>query len=69
MSSKEKVSYNSFYENKWFLDSGTSAYFTPFESNFVEMTLGNYSWVETANLKALLFIVAFGCFWYYSDWI
>ncbi len=56
-------------KNKWFLDSGTSAYFTPFESNFVDMTLGNYSWVETANLKALLSIVAFGCFWYCSDWI
>ena len=39
----KKAPYSSFYENEWFLDSGISAHFTPFESNFVDMTLGNYS--------------------------
>jgi len=38
----KKAPYSSFYENEWFLDSGTSAHFTPFESNFVDMTLDNY---------------------------
>jgi len=42
------------------MDSSNSAYFTLFESDFVNMTLGNYSWVETTNLEALLFIVASG---------
>jgi len=40
------------------LDSGTSAHFTLFEFDFVNMTLGNYGQVETANSKILLFIVA-----------
>ena len=39
------------------MDSGISAYFTPFESNFVDVTLGNYGWVETTNSKASLFMV------------
>ena len=34
------------------------AHFTLFESNFVNITLSNYSWVEITNLKVLLFIVA-----------
>jgi len=55
----KKASHSSFYEDKWFLDSGTSAHFTPFESDFVNMTLGNYSQVETTNSKALLFMVAY----------
>ena len=56
----KKASYSSFYEDKWFLDSGTSTHFTPFESDFVNITLGNYSQVETTNSKALLFIVVYG---------
>ena len=40
------------------LDSNTSTHFTLFESDFVNITLGNYSQVETTNLKAPLFIVA-----------
>ena len=36
------MSYGSFYEDKWLLGSGISAYSTIFESNFVNMTLGNY---------------------------
>ena len=36
----KKVSYGSFYEDEWFLDSNTS---TPFESDFVDITLSNYS--------------------------
>jgi len=51
------VSYSSFYEDKWFLYSNTSAYFTPFKSDFVNMTLDNYSQVKIANSKTLLFIV------------
>ena len=39
------------------MDSGISAHFTPFESNFVDVTLGNYGWVETTNSKTSLFIV------------
>ena len=54
----KKAPYNSFYEDEWFLDFDASTHFTPFESDFANMTLGNYSWVEIVNLKALLFIVA-----------
>jgi len=42
------------------MNSSASAYFTLFESDFVNMTPDNYSWVETENSKVLLFIVAFG---------
>ena len=42
------------------INSSVSAYFTLFESDFVNITPGNYSWVETKNSKAPLFIVAFG---------
>jgi len=41
------------------LDSSASTYFTLFESDFIDITLDNYSWVETANSKVLIFIVAF----------
>jgi len=40
------------------LNFDTFAYFTPFESNFVSMTQGNYGHVEIASSKASLFIVA-----------
>ena len=56
----KKVPHSSFYEDEWFLNFGTSAHLTLFESDFVNITLGNYGWVETANSKALLFIVASG---------
>ena len=42
------------------MNSGTSAYFTPFESDFVSMTQGNYGRVETANSKTPLFMIAVG---------
>jgi len=42
------------------LNSGTSAHFTPFESDFVSMTQGNYGRVETANSKVPLFMIAVG---------
>ena len=51
----KKVLHNSFYEYKY---SGTSIYFTLFESDFVDMISDNYSWVETAKSKTSLFIVA-----------
>ena len=54
----KKAFHDSFYEDKWFLYSGTSIYFTLFESNFVDMTPDNYSQVKTAKSKASLFIVA-----------
>jgi len=54
----KKVPYGSFYEGEWFLDSSASAYFTLFESDFVDMTLGNYGQVETTNSEVSLFIVA-----------
>ena len=40
------------------MNSGISIYFTSFESDFFNMTLGNYSQVKTANSKAPLLIVA-----------
>ena len=42
------------------MDSGVSIHFTPFESDFVSMTQGNYGHIETANSKASLFMVAVG---------
>ena len=54
----KKAPYGSFYKDKWFLNSGISTYFTLFESDFVDITLDNYSQVKTANPKALLFMVA-----------
>ena len=56
----KEVPYGRSYNDKWFLDSGASAHFTPFESDFVSMTQGNYGRVETANSKAPLFMVAVG---------
>ena len=56
----KKTSHSSFYEGEWFLDFDTSTHFTPFKSNFVNMTLDNYSQVKTTNSKTLLFIVASG---------
>ena len=38
----KNASYGNFYEDEWFLDSSVSAQFTPFESGFVNITLGNY---------------------------
>jgi len=52
--------YGHSYNDEWFLDSGASAHFTPFELDFVSMTQGNYGCVETANSKAPLFMVAVG---------
>jgi len=56
----KEVLYGCSYNNEWFLDSGASAYFTPFESDFVSMTQENYGCIETANSKVLLFMVAVG---------
>jgi len=56
----KEVPYGCSYNNKWFLDSGASAHFTPFESDFVSITQGNYGCVETANSKTPLFMVAVG---------
>ena len=39
----KKASYSSFYKDEWFLDSSASTHFTLFESDFVDITLGNYS--------------------------
>ena len=39
----KKAPYSSFYKDEWFLDSGASAHFTSFESDFVNMTLDNYN--------------------------
>ena len=57
--SKEAL-YGRSYNDEWFLNSGASAHFTPFESDFVSITQGNYGHVETANSKAPLFMVAIG---------
>jgi len=39
----KKTPHDSFYEDEWFLDFGSSAHFTLFESDFVNITLDNYS--------------------------
>jgi len=57
----KKAPYASFYKDEWFLDSGASTHFTPFESDFVDMTLSNYGQVETAN------ITIYSCFQHCSD--
>ena len=55
---KNKKTHNrSFYKDEWFLYSDISTYFTLFESDFINMTLGNCGWVNTTNSKASLFIV------------
>jgi len=51
------VSHGSFYINEWLLNLGTSTYFTLFESDLINMALGNYCWVKTANLKVSLFMI------------
>jgi len=56
----KEAPYGHSYNDEWFLDSDTSTYFTPFESDFVFITQGNYSCIETANSKAPLFMVAIG---------
>jgi len=56
----KEVPYGHSYNNEWFLDSGASAHFTSFESDFISMTQGNYGCIKTANSKAPLFIVAVG---------
>ena len=56
----KEAPYGRSYNGEWFLDSSASVHFTPFESDFVFMTQGNYGCIETANSKAPLFIVAVG---------
>jgi len=56
----KEAPYGCSYNDEWFLDSGASAHFTPFESDFVSMTQGNYGCIKTANSKAPLFMVAVG---------
>jgi len=43
LSKCKKVPHGSFYEDEWFLNSDAFTHFIPFESDFVDMTLGNYS--------------------------
>jgi len=54
----KEAPYSRSYNDEWFLNSGASAHFTPFEFDFVSMTQGNYGRIETANSKASLFMVA-----------
>jgi len=56
----KEAPYGCSYNDEWFLDSGASAHFIPFESDFVSMTQGNYGRVETANSEAPLFMVVVG---------
>jgi len=56
----KEAPYSHSYNDEWFLDFSISIYFTPFGSNFVSMTQGNYGCIETANSKAPLFMVAVG---------
>ena len=56
----KKAPHSSFYKDELFLNSGASTYLTLFESNFIDITLSNYSQVETANSKVPLFMVSSG---------
>jgi len=56
----KEAPYGCSYNNERFLDFDAFAHFTPFEFDFVSMTQGNYGHIETANFKALLFMVAVG---------
>jgi len=56
----KKTPHGSFYKDEWFLDFGAFTHLSPFESDFINMTPGNYGQVKTANSKVLLFIVASG---------
>ena len=47
----KEAPYGCSYNDEWFLDSGASAYFTSFESDFVSITQENYDRIETANSK------------------
>jgi len=47
----KEAPYGCSYNDEWFLDSGASVHFTPFESDFVSMTQGNYGRIEIANSK------------------
>jgi len=55
----KKVPHGSSYEDEWFLNSSVSIHFTPFESDFVDMTSGHYGQVETANSEAPLLLALF----------
>jgi len=59
LSKDKNVPYSRFYKDEWFLDFGTSTYLTLFEFDFVDITLDNYGWVKTVNLK-VLFMITFG---------
>jgi len=56
----KETPYGCSYNDEWFLDSGASAHFTPFEFDFVSITQENYGCIETANSKVPLFMVAIG---------
>ena len=60
LSKCKKALHSSFYEDEKFLDFSVSAHFTLFESDFINMILDNYNQIETANSKALIFMVASG---------
>ena len=50
----KKVLDGSFHKNEQFLDFSIFTYFILFESDFVNMTLYNYSQTKTVNSKILL---------------
>jgi len=56
----KETPYSCFYNDEWFLDSGASVHFTPFESDFVSITQENYGHIEIANSKASFFMIAVG---------
>ena len=56
----KEAPYGCSYNDEWFLDSGASVYFTPFESDFVSMTQENYDRIKTANSKVFFFMIAVG---------
>jgi len=59
----KKVPYSSFYKDEWFLYSSASVHFTLFNSDFVNITLDNYSQVETINLKHHYLYLLLTLFW------
>jgi len=49
----KEIPYGCSYNNEWFLDSGASVYFIPFESDFVSITQENYGRIDVTPLANL----------------
>jgi len=62
----KKAPRSSFYKDEWFLDSGASTYFTPFESDFVNMTLDIRLMKFGSKFLLIFFSFYFSSFLFFS---